>query len=138
MWSHYSNSHTGYCIGFKTKSFILNDIYRFGQGNVVRYEQEFPIILPTEDYFAQATTILYTKAKPWEYEQEYRLIKTGSANTVVSFTSDEVEEIIIGCSTNDSDTKSILNICKCNLRNIPVFKAKQKRLDFNLTFDRII
>ena len=135
MWSHYSNSHTGFCIGFKSEKLFFND-YRFGTGGKVNYVNEFPIILPTEDSSEQITKILYSKSKVWSYEQEYRLTKINASDTTVRFTPDEVEEIIIGCSTNDSNTESILNICKCNLPGVPVFKAKQKRQDFKISFEK--
>jgi len=138
MWSHYSNSHKGFCIGFKSEKLFFNQYDRFGIGGKVCYVKDMPIILPTEDPIEQFTKILYTKFEKWRYEQEYRLTKFNAADKVVHFHPDEVSEIIIGYSANDSDTQSIISICKCNFPGTPVFKTKQKRLDFKLVFEQIL
>ena len=137
MWSHYSNSHTGFCIGFKSEKLFFTDS-RFGAGGKVDYVSEFPIILPTEDNFKKITKILYSKSNDWSYENEYRITKIHASDSVIRFTSDEVEELIIGCSASDSNTEAIINICKCNLPGVPIFKAKQKQRDFKMLFERLI
>lgn len=137
MWSHYSNSHTGFCIGFKSQKLFSNED-RFGMGGKVDYVKDIPVILPTENLLCQIIKVLYTKYDTWTYEQEYRLTKIHAANKAVTFTIDEVAEIIIGCSANIADVQSIINICKCNLPGVPIFMAKQKRLDFKLEFEQIL
>jgi hypothetical protein len=140
MWSHYSNSHTGFCIGFKSEKLFFNspeNELRFGQGGMVEYATELPIILPTLPAFEQYTKVLYTKLEVWSDEKEYRLTKSGVTNKIVHFYHDEVAEIILGLSMSANDIKSVLNICTCNLPNIPIYKARPKHRDFKLEFDRI-
>lgn len=70
MWSHYAKHHTGICIGFHTDL----DIFRTALS--VLYTTSFPIIVRPQD---ENETILeksfLMKAKCWEYEKEWRIIK---------------------------------------------------------------
>jgi hypothetical protein len=137
MWSHYASSHTGFCIGFKSEKIFFSK-NRFGAGGVVNYTSKFPEILPSEEYFRRTMKILYTKLDIWKYEDEYRLTKYQAANKTVKFTPDEVAEIIIGCSMSKSNIDSLLNICKANLPNIPIFKTVQEKYSFKLSFERVL
>ena len=136
MWSHYSNAHTGFCIGFKSEKLFFNEP-RFGEGKKVDYKAKIPIISPEEEILDQFLKILYTKEIVWEYEQEYRLTKIHAANQVVHFKEDEVKEIILGCSISLEDERSILNICRCNFPSVPILKAVRVPREFKLDFYRI-
>jgi hypothetical protein len=73
MWSHYSNSHQGFCVGLD--KFMLFDIIR-GVFGKVTYRSEFP----KADLFDDETPknliqILTTKSNHWKYENEYRMTK---------------------------------------------------------------
>ncbi len=47
MWSHYSLNHSGFVIGFDTKS--LSNDYDFDYIEPMIYQQEYPIILGQDD-----------------------------------------------------------------------------------------
>ena len=70
MWAHYAKDHTGICIGFKRNVGI------FHAANPVRYSDDFPIIVrprDTDEEMFQKTFL--TKAKCWNYEDEWRITK---------------------------------------------------------------
>lgn len=76
MWSHYSNQHRGFCIGFvRNNDNILGDI---NKTKPVEYDCNYPKIYPLDDtgnYDPSCfTKMLFTKAKDWEYEKEWRLV----------------------------------------------------------------
>lgn len=78
MWSHYSYGHRGLCIEFDA---ILDtkimETMLVGQALKVNYGEERPTVNVME--FGQPKTYqkaLLTKANHWEYEQEWRVIKT--------------------------------------------------------------
>jgi hypothetical protein len=77
LWSHYGDAHRGMCFEFDaTKEPFSNALE-------VKYEEEFPqldLANASVDAFAQIT--LLTKAKCWEYEDEYRLIASERADSI--------------------------------------------------------
>ena len=135
LWSHYAASHTGFCIGFKTDELFLNK-ERFGRAGQVIYNEEFPIILPTECPYDQLIKQIYTKSNVWCYEDEYRVIKD-PPNQTVEFTQNEVAEIIVGSGMKESEVKSVISICKCNFPETPIFKAIVIPRTFKLDFKQI-
>ncbi len=136
MWSHYSNSHTGFCIGFKSR-ILFNDSEHFGRGGQVIYEKEFPIILPTEDLVQQLVKQTFIKSDMWAYEKEYRLSKFNGANKTIEFPEESVSEIILGCSISESDRKSIVNLTKCNFPKAKILQTKQIGNTFSIGFEEV-
>lgn len=76
MWSHYSNRHTGVCLGFDTNTQTLQGKLCNGMRSVqkVIYSTErVPlnlIALNKED----VNTVFYRKSIDWQYEKEWRCI----------------------------------------------------------------
>lgn len=60
MWAHYANKHTGFCVGYK-KEDIQNISTEFQK---VTYSAQPPNI--------KTKSLLFTKSKEWEYENEWR------------------------------------------------------------------
>jgi Protein of unknown function (DUF2971) len=76
MWSHYANHHKGFCIGFVRKNDnLFGDIART---QPVEYDYNYPEAYPLDENGNYDEAIfkkmLFTKAKDWEYEKEWRLI----------------------------------------------------------------
>lgn len=98
MWSHYSNSHSGFAVGFdeeallswmKSVSGIPQDAKRYEavEGMNIRpapveYVEDMPMVVPCEDEPSEAVYKLVThKSTAWEYEDEIRYL-------MMSFDSD--------------------------------------------------
>lgn len=80
MWSHYADHHRGICIGFRSDSDVFTTALK------VVYRNEAPIVaVPTKFERDTYDKVFLTKAKCWEYEQEWRIIKT-------AMTDDEIDE----------------------------------------------
>lgn len=87
MWSHYSDYHKGFALGYNLRPFLFPNKENLGLFPVVygiqRYDatQYFYYLvgkflslpLNNQDTLAQIKLLLY-KAKEWEYEKEWRLI----------------------------------------------------------------
>lgn len=114
MWSHYANSHKGFCIEFKARYFDADKVV---------YENEIPQIRVSDLIIQQfqpnsenlGITIwkaLRTKLKEWEYEDEYRFqasnsmisraIKSGKNYKIFNHPAQFIESIIFGCRTDTS------------------------------------
>ena len=82
MWAHYTNNE-GICIGFDTK----HDFFRNDLDNLV-YEVEYPEVRPVAHVSILKgqglAEILYKyKAKKWDYEEEYRLVRPLVSSTKI-------------------------------------------------------
>jgi hypothetical protein len=70
MWSHYSDHHKGICIGFHRGIDIFYTALK------VIYQDELPVVTTPIDKGRELyDKVFLTKAKCWEYEQEWRIIK---------------------------------------------------------------
>lgn len=136
MWSHYSNSHKGFCVGINSRMFSFGKNRKWGGGNI-NYVDEYPIILPTEDYSIQINKQLFTKHKTWSYENEYRLFRPKASNTVEKISEDDISEIILGYAISSKNEKEILDIVANKYPNTPIFKMQPIRNQFELKPERI-
>jgi hypothetical protein len=74
MWSHYADHHRGFCVAY---DFAENSYLR-KIAHPVRYSETLPVLSLTNlDKDAETNfidTCVFTKAKKWEYEQEWRVL----------------------------------------------------------------
>ncbi|MBI4795800.1 MAG: DUF2971 domain-containing protein [Deltaproteobacteria bacterium] len=82
MWSHYSSGHKGLCIEFDPiLDARIGGMILFGQALKVIYSEERPIVnvmafVMASDQPTEYKKALLTKSNHWEYEEEWRVIKT--------------------------------------------------------------
>ena len=93
MWSHYSYNHTGFALGYDLRSLLLPNDKNLGLFPVIysdkRYNaEEFLLYLSgflmhapvhTADKMSSIKLLSY-KSLDWQYEQEWRLIKSETSN----------------------------------------------------------
>ena len=123
MWSHYAESHRGYCIGFNSNHSFFNrkrsEKDEFYHLRKVKYLAHRPSKSLVD---MNGTDIFLLKSNAWEYEQEWRMCAVlPDADTTINFTAapavhlfkfpaDAIEEIIVGVNADSSLTESIKNI----------------------------
>lgn len=77
MWSHYTNSHKGFCLGFDTETDFFKPFRQIADTSKifmpVIYSNE-RIKIPINKGEKIDMNIMLTKSKDWEYEDEERLI----------------------------------------------------------------
>lgn len=82
MWSHYTNEHTGVCVGYQflyLPSYVGKDEVRYKNTN-----------LDEKDIFKNIIDYWTVKSEDWEYEQEVRLLHYGDKEKVqYSFNLDQ-------------------------------------------------
>lgn len=106
MWSHYANSHKGFCLGFNIVK--LKSVLDMKLPLVVKYQKEMPIWRITEDKYKYAIKYLGTKGILWEYEQEVRFISRLHINNTLKFDIDLIDCVFLGGFMSDSDTEEIV------------------------------
>lgn len=143
-WSHYSDSHKGFCIGFDSNILIqfcvdkiqeLKNILYFKE---VIYLQELPIINRyANDYNKQIINGFLAKSKEWEYENEYRMILQDGQGEKLHLPDNAIRRVIIGCQMNEDNQKELIDIVKARNNKVSVFKAKPSMDEFKLVFKKV-
>jgi hypothetical protein len=153
MWSHYTDSHKGFVIGFDSTNKFFDQrkssddpIRRVMQ---VSYSKERPSFTgfskkPDEsEQIKFANHMIMTKADVWAYEREWRMLQTlDSADEKIEEKSTVylyrippkcVTSIILGCRMSFNDETSIRNILMTQeFTHVRLFKAEQDRNDYRL------
>ena len=134
MWSHYSNSHKGFCIGFDTR--ILWEITAGGIGPVT-YQRELPTFSLFEHPMMFSHKLLSTKSDIWHYENEFRIIKSGFSRTIKKIPPKAIVQIIFGCQMDTRVRFKILDLIKTNLKSCIVIDTSLNYKEFKVDTMRI-
>lgn len=96
MWSHYSDCHRGVCVKFDT----LKDCPSFYRPIRVKYNDKYPSFNYIKERNALGESMFH-KSKEWEYENEYRVLKTAGYG-LNAISKESVVSIIFGCKIEES------------------------------------
>jgi len=134
MWSHYSNNHTGFVVGFDTKTLMLD--YDFDYLESIIYQNDYPLISGQDDGTIQFYKKFFHKSELWSYENEWRISKNHINNRIVKLKPTTIKQIIIGCRTNSKETNEIIKFTRKYLGfDIQIMKAKQNENSFELIIE---
>lgn len=128
MWSHYANSHKGFCVGFNSIE-LFNYL---GGGGEVNYEQHFPIISPVDERDKQYLLQNMTKSIHWAYEIEYRLTTFKQTNIEIEIPPNAISEIIFGANMKNEHKVQIREILKSKLPHVKCFNSIPEKDNFKL------
>ena len=152
MWSHYANSHKGFCIAFDKEKTIKWLKIKNITGGPVNYGK-YPEIKPVVPIAANKkktnrsfVDIVSNKAANWDYEDEYRFVKINIKNNsdIGLSTKDRIEELSADCIVEvtlglDISSKHEKKIAKeCRQRGIPLYKAKKIPFQFGISRVQIL
>ena len=122
MWSHYAESHRGFCVEFIRNS--QNDLGDYEKTRRVQYSSDYPTVSPlSPDAFDLK---FFTKSKDWKYEKEWRLINE-EGNVRKPFPGD-ISAIIFGLNMPEPQRKAIKNILfeRNKIEYLQAIKVKNK------------
>lgn len=117
LWSHYADSHAGFCIRFKKDNLVKSLKPRL-IGDVVYSDAPVDLFSAFNDTINVASDIIYRKSLCWKYEDEVRLIHNDISEgeedfyKVGAYSKDSVDCIILGYNFDMSrldELKSIVN-----------------------------
>lgn len=126
MWSHYSEYHQGFALGYDLRSFLLPNKENLGLFPVVYSEQRYnatqylcywvgklmKLPLKNQDTLAQIKLLLY-KSKEWEYEKEWRLINSQNKDVFNKSAEPRIirpNSIYYGCHISEENRKQLHEI----------------------------
>lgn len=150
MWSHYSLSHEGFCVGFNFEhEFFHTDAESFFRGKSVTIKVEYsekrlkvPITVDHPDFFVNSWGLLGLKSLDWSYEKEVRkiillsqkdhFVETENNKILYLFKIPKgaIAEILIGSRANNALKDLILDFAKSH--DIKVYDTKLSINKFDL------
>ncbi|MGR6839523.1 DUF2971 domain-containing protein [Aliivibrio wodanis] len=152
MWSHYAESHTGICFGFRDnfsnhiedemlvdtinmeyiseKEHVFSDVYKKLLNDDYHDESgRFDIVCSLHQDTLSA--LFGKKHEHWIYENEVRLI--AEENGVFNFSPEGLECIIFGMRISKQDKATILSLLDLpQWKNVKVYQANPKRFELAL------
>ena len=135
LWSHYSDSHRGFCLEFDASTNI------FGTAMKVTYQDEYPSIDTTEsDDDINLKMSVLTKAQFWAYEGEYRVVSMEPNEPWALPVNDHVFQypahlltgVIFGCEMSQADKDRIIQWSGDRARQIQYRRMVKSATSFAL------
>jgi hypothetical protein len=130
LFAYYGKDHTGYCLKYRRTAENV-----FSMARKVDYAQTYPKFSMFDEELqkrgALGDKVLYTKAKCWEHEQEWRI---GFVNEkrVLKSPHDILVGIILGCNMRPSDRQAIIELNKGRTNPVAIYEARKKQFEFAL------
>jgi hypothetical protein len=148
MWSHYADSHKGFCIKFDTSHNFFNkkrtEQDEFYHLRKVEYFENRPNKTMSE---MSGVDLLLHKSDVWSYEKEWRFcgvlhdsdekIECEPVNIhLFKYPKEVIKEIILGVNSSDSLELEIKSIISQNqeLSHVKLSKAKTSENNYSLEF----
>jgi len=137
MWSHYGDSHKGYCIQYSVHADPV-----FVRSVRVGYASEYPVVNWLSDSFPSDVLKCVTqKDRCWEYETEWRYIRPNSAKQLLSVSSCGIRSIIIGAEATPASIELVMQMAqeRDSLLGVKtnVFLAKRSKTQYRLSFSKL-
>jgi len=128
MWSHYSMSHTGFCL----KIFDDPNSMFVARALPVSYSKEYPVIYPaTDGEYERFEKTLMTKAKFWEYEEEWRIIDD-SGPGIKLFPPKILVGVIFGCRMSEKHRDLVRRWCEGRQTPVSFYQAREAERTYAL------
>jgi hypothetical protein len=134
MWSHYADSHNGFCVGFDKKELLKPIQGSFGK---VIYSSSIPEIGLFDDSLSGFVEIFMTKSNVWEYEDEYRLVKIGASKQSINFNTSSIKEVVLGFKMPEKYKVQIVEHGLKKFNNASFYECRLSFEEFKLELVRI-
>lgn len=130
MWSHYANSHQGFCLEFDS------NFEPFSKSFEVEYKSEIPHInsdlLFNEGSESESIKkLLSFKSIDWVYEEELRIFHRES-NKSYFYPNQSLKAIYFGIEADQSDIEIVCSIIKSQNPTVKLYKMKKKEMTFGV------
>jgi hypothetical protein len=138
MWSHYSDSHRGFVLGFESDhAFFQTTIPREVRAlTEVGYSATRPIMpAPDQNWTNLAEIIFFTKSEHWSYEEELRLVKNphcaddvipvedGQDIYLFKFPPESLKEVILGFRMLPDLRRRIVEIVEAKYQDVRLLET---------------
>lgn len=135
MWAHYANSHKGFCVGFDTE--LLYNQIGGGLKNV-EYVPKYPTISPVLSPFETMLMQTFLKADFWNYELEYRHLKSiEDKGRMFKLNKGVITEVIIGYKMIESHRARLIKTVRKYDSNIKIYQVMPSLNNFEFELKRV-
>jgi len=136
MWSHYAQSHRGFCVGFD--SVVLENATSEKIEPAI-YQDSFPeysLLNEEVDSFIRKSVMV--KWTVWKEECEFRLCEVGTTKKTVQLPSEAYREIIFGCMMDAKVKLHLVDFIRNNLFSTKVYEMQLNKTQFGLDLHPIL
>jgi hypothetical protein len=143
MWSHYSQEHEGFVVGFNSKHEFFchrhDEPDEIGRLCPIKYVEKRPSIdIRRIDDPTYIPDFIFAKSRDWKYEQEWRIVRfvknasdTPAPNVhLFNVPSDAILEVIFGYRAEKSLVDDLLSAA--NMKHLKFFKASISRKSYEM------
>lgn len=134
MWSHYADKHHGFCLEFSTEEFYVRLPGNRVTPSPVHYTEQYPIAQIIEEVAVKETML--TKAKPWAYEKEWRII-TPERTGLHPFPAYCLTGVIFGCRMPEEHQEMIREWCRNREPDLTYYEARESEDSYSLNIVEI-
>lgn len=135
MWSHYADSHKGFCLGFDCNLLLTPLLFDYLEP--IDYVDQFPISNWNQDSTTRFYKRFFTKNKKWEYEKEWRISKNHIEDRKKPYNPLALKEIILGLKIDPKSREDILNIAR-SIKWVKVFQTKLDEETYSTKIEKIV
>lgn len=131
MWSHYGDQHRGICIGYSIENATSNIVRKVSYDDCRSVTaSDVKSMLRNEDGAQDKVdnAVIFKKAKPWEYEREWRMLGSRGEN----FSPLDVEEIVFGMRCDFSVIYTVVKALEDRDQPVNFFEIREKHHSFSL------
>lgn len=140
FWSHYANSHKGYCVRFAVTDNPKSVIHNARQ---IVYSEDYPTItFPIMTKLVKALIPYFRKSKEWEYEDEYRSIfsphwfkQLENNGESLLLTNDKITDVYFGVKMSDEDKKDVIQLIDDGPFTPQIWQTKTHHSKYELEFE---
>ena len=126
MWTHYARYHTGVCIMFRM--WDLQDDSQIGfiaEAQPIEYSDRCPLVNFVQDDGAEIVRkVLLTKATPYYYEAEWRIVRYDNGPGLKSIPNGIVGGVILGVRMRPADRERVIRSCENYDGDIEIVQAQ--------------
>lgn len=139
FWSHYADSHKGFCIEFRT------DLAPISFAQKVEYTKTYPqVVYPIDNIGGRRMALV--KSPDWSYEDEFRSLFIANSCTKMGIPHDgksyiippsSIKNVYLGCQMSQESQDSLLSIIAKSDFTPKLWKASMAKDAFELAFEAI-
>jgi len=139
MWAHYGGGHNGVCIEFRCTDNRHIDF--FSKIQEVSYAKQLPKVNFYEtNPVDKVKAFLLTKARPWRYEKEWRIIQdyADQRPRFADLPTGIITAIYLGVKISSGNTTAILDRVQANptFKDVLIYQAGLHADKYELDFQR--
>lgn len=134
MWTHYAKHHTGICVQFRLHDTSdMEQVDFFAQARAINYVSEAPLINWIHDDRPEIVQkVFFTKAIPFSYEQEWRIVHYDKSPGVKSIPKGIIAAVILGVNMNPRDKERVVEACTRYKGQVEIVQAELNPVPYSL------